>query len=175
MSRLLIKPISLPVGIFALLENSRLTISANCGTMKTIQVPATINISVSDSSISVSKVLKKDPMNGTFYANLRNTILDVSKPFCMELLMTGVEYKASVSGSKIFLSIGYSHDLVINIHHSLKVVVSGQKISISGNDRSLVSQFASKISNLKNPEPYGGKGISVFGSFVFRKEVKSGK
>jgi large subunit ribosomal protein L6 len=175
MSRLLIKPIPLPVGISASLDGTILNISQTSGALERIQVPSTINISVSESSISVSRVLKKDPMNGTFYANLRNMILDITNPFSMELFMTGVEYKASVSGSQLFLSVGYSHDLVMTINPALKVSVSGQKILISGKDRLLVSQFSSKISNLKKPEPYGGKGISVFGSFVFRKEVKSSK
>jgi large subunit ribosomal protein L6 len=175
MSRLLIKPISLPSGISASIDNGFLNIFSQMSLLEKVQVPQTIIVSLSESTISISKVLKKDPMNGTFYANLRNIISDASKPFSRELLMTGVEYKASVLGSQLFLSVGYSHDLVINIHDSLKVTVSGQKIFISGNDRLLVSQFASKISNLKKPEPYGGKGISVFGSFIFRKEVKSGK
>jgi len=45
-------------------------------------------------------------------------------------------------------------------------------LKISGQDKQLVGEIASKIKSLRPPEPYKGKGIKEQGQYILRKEGK---
>jgi len=47
-------------------------------------------------------------------------------------------------------------------------------IHVTGIDKQLVGQFASKIKAKKKPEPYKGKGIKYLGEHIRRKAGKTG-
>jgi len=46
-------------------------------------------------------------------------------------------------------------------------------IHVTGTDKQLVGQFASKIKAKKKPEPYKGKGIKYLGEHIRRKAGKT--
>ena len=110
---------------------------------------------------------------GTTRANINSLVKGVSEGFTKELELIGVGYKARVEGTKLVMSLGFSHDVVIETPKGLKITcASPTQISIFGADKQLVGQTASEIREWRKPEPYKGKGIRYVGEYVRRKEGK---
>ena len=100
-------------------------------------------------------------------------VTGVSKGFERKLEITGVGYKAVVSGKTLQLSLGYSHDVSFPIPAGIAIVApKPTEISITGIDKRQVGQTAAEIRALRPPEPYKGKGIKYVNEFIFRKEGK---
>lgn len=102
-----------------------------------------------------------------------NMVHGVSIGFTKTLEISGVGYKASVSGRSLTLYVGHSHDIVYALPEG--VVVKCEKptvVSIFGCDKQLVGQVAAEIRSLKKPEPYKGKGIRYSDEVVRRKAGK---
>ena len=88
--------------------------------------------------------------------------------------MNGVGYKASVSGNKLVLVAGYSHDVVMEIPEGLSVKMGDdpKEFTIFGIDKGKLGQFADKIHKVRKADPYKGKGIFYKGERIRRKEGK---
>ena len=112
-------------------------------------------------------------MWGTMARNVRAAVEGVSSGFSKEMYMNGVGYKASVSGNKLVLVAGYSHDVIMEIPAGLSVqVTSPTEFVIGGIDKCLVGQFADKVHKVRKADPYKGKGIFYKGERIRRKEGK---
>lgn len=113
-------------------------------------------------------------MWGTMARNIRAAVQGVSDGFSKEMYMKGVGYKASVSGNKLVLVAGYSHDVVIEIPNGLTVQMgeTPTEFIIRGTDKCLVGQFADKVHKVRKADPYKGKGIFYKGERIRRKEGK---
>ena len=104
---------------------------------------------------------------------VQNLITGVTDGFAKKLLITGVGYRASTSGRKLKLQLGYSHDVDLDVPEGVEVKTPDQTtVEITGNDKQAVGQFAAEIRRWRKPEPYKGKGIKYEGEFIFRKEGK---
>jgi len=93
----------------------------------------------------------------------------------MHGLYRSVGYKAALSGNKLTLSVGFSHDIVYNIPDGVTVEVGskGVEIKVSGIDKQLVGLVASQIRSFRPPEPYKGKGIRYKDEYIRRKMGKA--
>ena len=113
-------------------------------------------------------------MWGTMARNIRSAIKGVTEGFAKEMYMKGVGYKASVSGNKLVLVAGYSHDVVMEIPAGLTVEMGGAptEFTVKGIDKCLVGQFADKVHKVRKADPYKGKGIFYKGEVIRRKEGK---
>ena len=113
-------------------------------------------------------------MWGTMTRNIRSAVEGVTTGFAKEMYMNGVGYKASVSGNKLTLVAGYSHDVVIDIPAGLSVEMGGSptEFTIKGIDKCLVGLFADKVHKVRKADPYKGKGIFYKGESIRRKEGK---
>lgn len=113
-------------------------------------------------------------MWGTMTRNIRAAVEGVSVGFAKEMYMKGVGYKASVSGNKLVLVAGYSHDVIMEIPTGLSVEMGGAQteFTVRGIDKCLVGQFADKIHKVRRADPYKGKGIFYKGEKIRRKEGK---
>jgi len=77
-----------------------------------------------------------------------------------ELEINGVGYRAAKEGSKLILTIGYSHPVEVPEIEGITIEVPAQnKIVIHGCDKQKVGQFAAEVREKRPPEPYKGKGI----------------
>ena len=95
-----------------------------------------------------------------------------------ELELVGVGYRATSSGQKLDLALGYSHTIVMNIAPEVKVECVNEKgsnpiIKLSSSDKQLLGHVAAKIRSFRRPEPYKGKGIKFVGEQIRRKAGKS--
>ena len=116
---------------------------------------------------------KKNPIWGTTRALVANIINGVSKGFNKVLELNGTGYRASVSGSKLKLQLGYSHDINFEIPKEVKIECPKQNIiKLSSFNKEILGAVAAKIRSYRKPEPFKGKGIKYENEFIFRKEGK---
>lgn len=106
---------------------------------------------------------------------VRNLILGVHKGFCYRLKLVGVGFRAAIKDNKVFLKLGFSHEIIYNIPNDVQISCSKAKgifLLIKGKENVRVAQTAREIKNLRIPDSYKGKGIH------YNKEVlklKKGK
>jgi len=101
----------------------------------------------------------------------------VTNGYKKSLEINGVGYKFEVQGSKLVLSIGYSHKVDMEMPAGIKVELDDKAknmLHISGTSKQLVGEVAAKIRAKKKPEPYKGKGIKYVGEHIRRKAGKTG-
>ena len=106
---------------------------------------------------------------------ISNMIAGVSLGFEKRLELSGVGYRAQVSGEDLILFLGFSHPVKISPDEGIKFLVLDNSIIISGIDKALVGNTAAKIRAIRPPEPYKGKGIKYQGEVIRRKAGKAAK
>ena len=116
--------------------------------------------------------------HGLYRSLVANMVTGVSEGFTKELELVGVGYRASNSGQKLDLSLGFSHTIVLDIAPEVKVEAINEKgqnpvIKLTSMDKQLVGHVAAKIRSFRKPEPYKGKGIKFVGEQIRRKAGKS--
>ncbi len=128
-------------------------------------------------------VKNKNESTGKYWGTTRAVVATlfegVSKGFKKSLEIQWVGYKfENITPAKITMALGFSHKVEMDIPTGLKVEFDAQNknmIHVSGIDKQLLGEFAAKIREKKQPEPYKGKGIRYVGEFVRRKAGKTGK
>ena len=112
-------------------------------------------------------------MHGTMNALIANMIKGVKEGYAKTLEIIGVGYRFNVQGQKLVVSAGYSHPVNMEIPAGLTVEANGNtEITIKGIDKVLVGEFAAKVREVRQPEPYKGKGIRYKDEHIVRKEGK---
>ena len=112
-------------------------------------------------------------LSGTMRAVVANMVQGVKGGFEKRLTLVGVGYRAQAQGSKLNLSLGFSHPVVHTLPEGVKAETPTQtEIVIKGVDRQKVGQVAAEIRAYKGPEPYKGKGVRYSGEQVSLKETK---
>jgi len=138
----------------------------------------TVEVKVEDGNVVVSKVDDAGKaLWGTTRAVIANMVEWVSVGFKKSLEINGVGYKFEVQGQKLILSIGFSHKVEMTVPAGLTIAMDEKAknvLHVTGIDKQLVGQFASKVKAKKKPEPYKGKGIKYLGEHVRRKAGKTG-
>jgi len=104
---------------------------------------------------------------------VNNMVVGVSAGFEKKLSLVGVGYKAQATGSKLNLSVGYSHPVNKEMPAGITVATpTPTEVVIKGADRQRVGQIAAEIRAIRPPEPYKGKGIRYVGERIVIKETK---
>ena len=117
-------------------------------------------------------------LHGLYRALLANMVTGVSLGYKKELELVGVGYRAEAKGQQLELSLGYSHEIIIELPKEVKVETKTEKrsnpvITLTCIDKQLIGHVAAKIRSLRPPEPYKGKGIKFVGEQLRRKAGKS--
>ena len=174
-------PVKLVDGVVASMADDKLVIKGPKGELT---VPLdTKNSGLVDVKVEAGQVVvtpkdaeDKDSraMWGTMTRNVRNAVEGVTKGFAKAMYMKGVGYKASVSGKKFTLVVGFSHDVVMEIPEGLTVTMgeTPTEFTIAGIDKCAVGLFADKIHKIRKMDPYKAKGIFYKGEKVRHKEGK---
>ncbi|MDR3316544.1 MAG: 50S ribosomal protein L6 [Puniceicoccales bacterium] len=113
-------------------------------------------------------------MVGTARAIISNMITGVVSGFSKRLEIAGVGFKAILkNGNALDLSLGTSHPILYPLPNGIHVTIAdGVKLTVEGIDRQKVGQVAADVFAFCPAEPYKGKGVSIVGKFVRRKEGK---
>ena len=112
---------------------------------------------------------------GLHKALLANKIRGAQTSFERKVIITGLGYKAVVSGKKLVFSLGYSHKIDFELPEGVSVDVdkTGQKLTLKSADNFLVGQVSSNIRALRPTEPYKGTGIKLEDDVIIRKAGKA--
>ncbi len=175
MSRTGKKPVAIPAGVTATLDDGIIEVKGPKGVLSMPQ-SSHVTYTLEDGLLSVK------PANTTTTARafwgmqrtlIQNLVTGVTDGFTKTLEITGVGYRANSQGKMLKLQLGYSHDVDYEIPEGITIKTPDQTtVEISGADRQMVGQVAAEIRRWRKPEPYKGKGIKYRGEFIFRKEGK---
>lgn len=176
MSRLGKLPIELKEGTQVRLEDGFIIVKGAKGELKQ-KLHRTVKVEIDGKQI---KVTVNNPDNnkekalwGLFGSLIRNMVKGVEQGFEKKLEINGVGFKASASGKKLTLNVGFSHPVEYSLPEGINASVEGNIITISGFDKQLVGETAAQIRRIKKPEPYKGKGIKYADETIRRKEGKT--
>ena len=176
MSRVGKYPVTIPAGVTVVINDNTVTAKGKLGELSCSFDASHVAAKLEENAVRVSPLSDSKQSRalwGTTRANINTMIKGVSEGFTRNLELLGVGYKARVEGTKLILSLGYSHDVIFPAPEGVKIACpSATNISISGADKQLVGQVAAKIREFRKPEPYKGKGIRKEGEYVRRKEGK---
>ncbi len=141
-------------------------------------IPPRVQVKVADGKIEVKRSSDDKPtrgLHGYVRANLANLLVGVTKGWTKTLELSGVGYRAAVTGSNLTLNVGFSHPVTVASPPGIQFAVSENKIVVSGRDKQLVGEVAAGIRAIKKPEPYKGKGIKYEGEHIRKKAGKAAK
>ena len=175
MSRIAKNSIKFSEGTNCSFNDGVLSAKGKLGEM-TLTINNMYKIDIKDNQLFVLPKNEKDKINpiwGTTRALVANVIKGVSEGFSKTLELNGTGYRASVSGSKLKLQLGYSHDINYEIPKEVKVECPKQNIiKLSSYNKEILGAVSAKIRSYRKPEPFKGKGIKYENEFIFRKEGK---
>lgn len=178
MSRIGRKPIQVPNGVNVSLENNLITVKGPKGTLSR-ELHKDMKVTVATDVITVERPSDNKlhrALHGTTRSVVANMVGGVTEGFLKNLELVGVGYRASKSGDKLVLNVGYSHPVEFVPEKGIEFEVPAQnKIIIKGIDKELVGAVAAKVRAVREPEPYKGKGIKYENERILRKEGKAGK
>lgn len=175
MSRIGKRILVIPEGVTVDVNDNVVTVKGKLGELSLSTKPG-IKVLVNEGKVTVerendSKELKQ--LHGTTNANINNMLIGVSTGYKKELEINGVGYKFQVAGSKLTISAGYSHPVIMEAPVGIKLEAPSQtELNISGHDKQAVGEFAALVRKVRGPEPYKGKGIKYKDEFIRRKEGK---
>ncbi len=175
MSRVGKKPVAVPAGVTAKVDGQSISVKGGKGELS-FTAPDDVSVTFAEGKIVVTPrgdSKRSRAMWGMTRSIVNSLMIGVSKGFERKLEITGVGYKAVISGNSVRLSLGYSHDVTFPIPAGIAIAApKPTEISITGIDKRQVGQTAAEIRALRPPEPYKGKGVKYAGEFIFRKEGK---
>lgn len=177
MSRIGKQPIPVPAGVKIDLAGQHLTVTGAKGTLKR-EIIQDIDVQILDNIIHVSNRVENTRINafrGLTRTLINNMIIGVVDGFKKVLIIEGVGYKANVSGSTLTLNVGYSNPVNFELPKEVSATVEGNtKVVVECIDKELLGLVASRIREVRKPEPYKGKGIRYEDEHIVRKVGKSG-
>lgn len=176
MSRVGLKPITLPEKVTVKNDNGNVTVEGPKGKLE-FTLPEGISTTQEDTTLTVtraSEARKHRALHGTARSIVNNMIVGVTEGYTKDLEIIGVGFRAAVKGSALDLSLGKSHPILHPIPEGIKVTVSDNtKVKVEGICKQEVGQFAAEVRGYYPPEPYKGKGVRYVGEYVRRKAGKS--
>jgi len=176
MSRIGKKPVVIPAGVQASLDNGKLKLKGAKGELS-YDIPPSVKVSIVSGEISVDAANTESfarAMHGTVRSLIANMISGVSVGYTRELEIQGVGFKANIQGQKLNLALGYSHPIDFIVPQGITIKVNeNTNIVVSGADKQMVGQVSAQIRSYYPAEPYKGKGVRYKGEHVRRKAGKA--
>ncbi|HAX93084.1 MAG TPA: 50S ribosomal protein L6 [Bacteroidales bacterium] len=181
MSRIGKLPVSLPKGVSIDVDDSNvISVKGPLGELKQ-GIDKDIKVEVVNNDIILSRPSESKShksLHGLSRALIANMVTGVSQGFKKELELVGVGYRAEAKGQMLEMSLGYSHDIILEVPQEVKVETRTERrsnpiITLTCMDKQLIGHVAAKIRSLRPPEPYKGKGIKFVGEQLRRKAGKS--
>lgn len=168
--------IEIPNGVTVSFNNNILEVSGPKGKL-TQEIKKGITPNIEGNVLSFTRINDQNEIKALhgLYRNLANNmIIGVTQGFSKSITINGVGYKATKSGNKVVLNVGFSHPVEIEEDEDCKLACpSATEIVVSGIDKAKVGQFASKIRDIRPVEPYHGYGVYYTDEVVIRKEGKT--
>ncbi len=176
MSRLGKLPIKLAPQVQIVISPKDIVFTGPKGKFTLLLNPA-VKVKVENNEIIVAPVnpeaKNSSALWGLMWSLIKNGVEGVSVGFTKKLEINGVGYRATVSGNKLTMNLGFSHPVEFTIPEGITITVEGNIISVWGIDKALVGESAAQIRKFRKPEPYKGKGIKYVDEIIRRKAGKT--
>jgi large subunit ribosomal protein L6 len=178
MSRIGRLPIPVPSNVDVTIDGRQVTVKGPKGTLSR-QLHPDITVSRDDATLVVTRPTEQKThkqLHGLTRTLVNNMVVGVTDGYRKGLEITGVGYRAALSGRKLTLNLGYSHAIEIDPPEGITFEVENPtRLAVVGIDKELVGQIAAKVRATRKPEPYKGKGVRYSGEYIRRKAGKAGK
>ena len=180
MSRIGNAIINIPAAATVEFKDNVVTVKGN-GVELTQTLKEGFDVKIEDGVLSVirpSESKEDKSLHGLYRALINNMVVGVTEGFKKQLELVGVGYRASNQGQKLDMSLGFSHNIVMEIPSEVKVETLTEKgknpiITLTSHDKQLLGMIVAKIRGFRKPEPYKGKGVKFVGEIIRRKAGKS--
>lgn len=161
-------------------KNNLVTVKGPKGEL-TQQLDRDLKLEINEDNIIVTRPtdqIRHKALHGLSRSLIYNMVFGVTEGFTKTLELVGVGYRASSQGNLLDLSLGYSHNIIVEIPKEVTVTAVQEKgktpkVTLFSIDKQLVGAVAAKIRSLRKPEPYKGKGVKFEGEILRRKAGKS--
>ena len=187
MSRIGKLPISIPAGVTVNFDEKTnvVTVKGPKGELSQYVDPSinvvidanVITFTIDQENDSVS-TKQKQAFHGLYRSLINNMVVGVSEGYKKELELVGVGYRVSNQGNLMEFSLGYTHNIFLQLPSEVKVETKTERnknpyICLESCDKQLLGQVCAKIRSFRMPEPYKGKGILFVGEQIRRKSGKA--
>lgn len=177
MSRIGRMPIAVPQGVTIKIDGNLVSVKGPKGELSRAIHPDMI-IELDEGVLNVKRPTDEKnhrALHGLSRTLINNMVTGVTQGFTRTLEIAGVGYRAAKSGTKLNLTLGFSHPVEVEPPAGITIdVPAPNKIIVSGIDKEAVGELAAKIRGYREPEPYKGKGVKYEGEVVRRKVGKAG-
>jgi large subunit ribosomal protein L6 len=177
-SRIGVKPITIPQGVSVTLADGEVTVKGPKGTL-TRKLHPDMKVNVGEGEVTVerpsdSKTHKS--MHGLTRTLIANMVTGVTEGYTKRLEISGMGYRASKNGDRLVLNLGFIRPVEIEPPKDVTIEVPAPtQVTIQGIDKEVVGQIAADIRRLRPPEPYQGTGVKYAGEVIRRKAAKAAK
>jgi len=175
MSRVGKNPVVVPQGVDVAIKEDQISVKGALGALSLAQ-SALVTVKNEGGKltfVAADDSRQADAMSGTMRQLVNNMVTGVAKGFEKKLSLVGVGYKAQAQGTKLNLTVGYSHPVVMDMPAGIKVETpTPTEVLIKGFDCQRVGQIAAEVRAVRPPEPYKGKGIRYSDETIVIKETK---
>ena len=174
-------PVNLPKGVtVSVSDTNEVRAKGPLGEL-TLAVDKDLKVEVVGNEVILSRPSESKnhkSLHGLYRALIHNMVVGVSEGYKKELELVGVGYRAEAKGQNLEMSLGFSHEVILQLPDEVKVETKTERranpiITLTCIDKQLIGHVAAKIRSLRPPEPYKGKGIKFVGEQLRRKAGKS--
>ena len=177
MSRIGVKPITVPAGVEIKAENGLVTVKGPKGELKQ-EVAKNLEIKIEDGVLTVARPNDEREtrgQHGLARTLINNMVEGVTKGYEKKLVLVGVGYSVAKQGNKLVMKLGYSHPIELEDPAGITTEApDATTIIVKGIDKAQVGNYVANIRAWREPEPYKGKGVLYDGEVVHKKEGKTG-
>jgi large subunit ribosomal protein L6 len=181
MSRIGNLPVNLPKGVTVTISDTNVVSVKGPLGLLAQAVDKDLKVEVVENEVHLSRPTESKnhkSLHGLYRALIANMVEGVSNGYKKELELVGVGYRAEAKGQNLELSLGFSHEIILQLPDEVKVETKTERrsnpiITLTCIDKQLIGHVAAKIRSLRPPEPYKGKGIKFVGEQLRRKAGKS--
>ncbi|OAV74073.1 50S ribosomal protein L6 [Bacteroidales bacterium Barb7] len=180
MSRIGKLPIHVPAGVTVTIKDSVVKVKGPKGELSQ-EVNPEISVTFEGGIIELTRPTDERnhrALHGLYRSLINNMVVGVSEGYKKELELVGVGYRVANTGQLLDLSLGYTHNIFLQLPPEIKVETKTERnknplIILESADKQLIGQVCAKIRSFRKPEPYKGKGIKFVGEVIRRKSGKS--
>ncbi len=185
MSRIGKLPVVIPAGVTVTLKDNVVSVKGPKGEMMQTVDPSIIVeiqgneiVLKEDENALTDNTKQRHAFHGLYRALIQNMVTGVAEGYVKKLELVGVGYRASNQGNIIEFSLGYTHNIFLQLPKEVKVETKSERnqnplIILESCDKQLLGQICAKIRSFRMPEPYKGKGVLFVGEQIRRKSGKS--
>jgi large subunit ribosomal protein L6 len=184
-SRLGKRPIAVPAGVQVTINGGQISVKGPRGEI-TRELRSDVSIKKTDDGLVIGIVGNAPRANrfqGLTRALVANMVQGVHEGFKKSMDLRGVGYRAELSGDKLTMTLGLSHQVIETIPKTVtakieiidEVGMKYPRVHLESHVKEAVGQVAARIRAARPAEPYKGKGVRYTGERIREKAGKAGK